>query len=261
MKSSSFLAMLLFMIVALFAVGGSGKPWAMEYSPFNPDKSCNDPGTISSDIGTIASKGFQGVRIYSVTDCSALQNIGGAARASGLWIITTVYISQSGTGDAQAQIDALLGWAQWDLTKFIVIGNEAIHNNWVSASDLASFISDSRSKFQAANYWGPIGTTDTVDVIQNNAGILCGVCDVVSANIHPFFNPAISASSAGDFVSRQLNQLQQFCSGKDAYNLEVGWPTAGNTNGAAVPGFNEQQEAISSIRAAAEDRSVFFSYE
>ncbi|KAI9714208.1 MAG: hypothetical protein M1812_006429 [Candelaria pacifica] len=261
MKPITIPAMLLYILLSLFVVGGNASPWAITYPVFNSGMGCKDQGTISSEIGTIASKGFQGVRIYSATDCSGIQNVGSAARASGLWMVVTIYISNSGIGAAQAQVDAMLGWAQWDLVKFIVIGNEAVHNGYVSASELASFISSSRSKFQAANYWGPIGTAETVDVIQNNAGTLCGVMDVVSANIHPYYNTEITASGAGGFVSQQLSLLKSICPGKDAYNLETGWPTAGATNGAAVPGFSEQQQAISSIRSVADGNSVFLSFE
>ncbi|KAI9754403.1 MAG: hypothetical protein M1835_000894 [Candelina submexicana] len=261
MKPIMIPAMLLYILLSLFTIGGHASPWAMSYSVFTSGNGCKDQGTISGEIGTIASKGFQGVRIYSATDCSGIQNVGSAARASGLWMVVTIYISNTGIGAAQAQVDAMLEWAQWDLVKYIVFGNEAVHNGWVSASDLAGFISSSRSRLQAANYWGPIGTAETVDVIQNNAGVLCDVIDVVSANIQPFYSTGTSASGAGDFVSQQLDLLRSACPGKDAYSTETGWPTAGSANGAAVPGYTEQQEAISSIRGVAEGNTVFFSFE
>ena len=51
------------------------------------------------------------------------------------------------------------------------------------------------------------------------------------------------------------------CPGKsEAFNLETGWPHQGSVNGMAVPGKEEQQKAIESIREKAGGKSTFFSF-
>jgi len=50
------------------------------------------------------------------------------------------------------------------------------------------------------------------------------------------------------------------CPGLDVYNLETGWPHAGDANGVAVPGSAAQKTAIAGITAAAGGKSVLLSY-
>lgn len=50
------------------------------------------------------------------------------------------------------------------------------------------------------------------------------------------------------------------CGGKDVWVLEAGWPSAGQTNGAAVPGASEQATAVKSMVDAAGDKIAVFTY-
>jgi len=142
----------------------------------------------------------------------------------------------------------------------IVIGNEAVFNHYASMSELASFISSAKSTFQSAGFTGHVTTTEPMNIIQEEGSILCAIVDVLSANIHPFFNPETTASEAGQFVANQLKDLEKVCPGLSTYNLETGWPHSGNANGAAVPGSSQQEEAIKSIQESAGGKSVFFSF-
>ncbi|KAI9680119.1 MAG: hypothetical protein M1817_005136 [Caeruleum heppii] len=233
--------------------------WCMTYSPYTNGGGCKPANEQASDIADIAKKGFSSIRLYS-TDCGGLQAVGDAAKQHGLKIVAGVYIDQSGVGKAGEQVQALISWGQFQLVEMIVLGNEAIFNKYVSASDLAAFISSSKQKLQAAGYNGPVTTTEPLNILQEVGSTLCSCLDVVSANIHPFFNKAVTAAEAGDFVAKQLELVSGICPGKTAYNLETGWPSQGNANGAAQPGKKEQEEAIKAIKASAGGKSVFFSY-
>ncbi|EMC95298.1 glycoside hydrolase family 17 protein [Baudoinia panamericana UAMH 10762] len=234
----------------------------MTYTPYNNDSSCKTADQVSSDVAGIAAKGFTTLRLYA-TDCSGPQNIGSAAKAHNMNLILGVYIDNTGIGsNTDAQVSALLSWGSgnWGMVEMVVFGNEALFNGWTTASALASALSSTRSKFRAAGYNGPVTTCDTVDSINYNSKTLCPVMDVVTANIHPFF-AEVSASSAGDFVTQQLSNLAGYCGNTmPAYNLETGWPSQGNANGAAVPSSDNQKTAISSILSAAGPNSVMFSY-
>ena len=142
----------------------------------------------------------------------------------------------------------------------IVVGNEALFNEYCTPAALLDFITQAKSAFAAAGYSGPITTTEPISVLQAHAADLCPVLDVVAANIHPFFNSGVTADTAGDFVAMELQNLKAICPGLASYNLETGWPSAGSPNGAAVPGIKEQQAAIRSIVKAAASNSVFFSF-
>ncbi|MCJ1302104.1 hypothetical protein MMC08_004905 [Hypocenomyce scalaris] len=243
-------------------MGSTGSQWCMTYSPYNADSSCKDASSVASDISTIAAKGFTSVRLYS-TDCSGLPNVGSVAASLGLKLVLGIYISDTGISVAAEQISAITQWANGDYSnvEMIVVGNEAVFNGYCTASALAAFITSAKSTFAAAGYTGPVTTTEPMNILQQYADTLCPVVDVAASNIHPYFNSATSASQAGAFVASSLQELAALCpGGKEAWNLETGWPHAGDANGAAVPGVQEQETAIASIRSAAGGQCAFFSF-
>jgi exo-beta-1,3-glucanase (GH17 family) len=90
------------------------------------------------------------------------------------------------------------------------------------------------------------------------------VIDVFAVQIHPYFTSKVSAGEAGSFAKQQLEQASAVCpeaAEKGAYITEIGWPKAGNPNGAAVPGVEEQKKAMKDILAKVGKESVLFSYQ
>ncbi|KAL8932700.1 MAG: hypothetical protein Q9211_006163 [Gyalolechia sp. 1 TL-2023] len=249
----------------LFSMGASVSQWCMTYSPYTSSGNCKATSDIRADVASIASKGFSSIRIYS-TDCNGLPSVASAASSHGLNLILGVYISDSGISSARPQIQEIISWAghnegRWQAVEMIVVGNEAVFNDFCTAQDLAAFVTEARSAFRAAGYSGPVTTAETVHVLTDHRDTLCPVSDVVAANIHPFFNGQVPAPDAGRFVADQLARLEQdVCPGKEAWNLETGWPKKGDANGKAVPGTSEQAVAILSIRTEAGGRSAFFSF-
>lgn len=234
--------------------------YGMTYSPYTSTGACADQNTIESAIADIASKGFKVVRLYS-TDCNGLEYVGQAAAKHGLKMIIGVFISNTGISGAQDQVKEIAAWAQWQLVDLIVVGNEAVFNGYCSASELAGFISSSLQTFKAAGYTGKITTTEPIEIWQQQGSALCGVVDIVGANVHPFFNANVSPLNAGSFTKSEMDILAGVCPGKsDVINLETGWPTAGKANGLAVPGILEQLTALTTMVAEVGSRSVFFSY-
>ena len=232
----------------------------MTYSPYTSGGDCKTKAAVLSDLTVIKGKGFNLIRVYS-TDCSGLEFIGDACKELGLNIIMGVYISSSGISAAQEQVSAIVKWAEWDMVKLIVVGNEAIQSGFVDASTLASFIQSASSSFKSAGYSGLITTTEPINVWQaHGAATLCSAVDIVGANIHPFFNADVTAEQAGEFVKTEFEVLDKICGGKDVINLETGWPNAGDANGVAVPGVSEQATAIKSMVKAVGSKSIFFSY-
>jgi exo-beta-1,3-glucanase (GH17 family) len=242
------------------AIAPAGSLWAITYSPYTASGGCKDAGSIASDITDIKSLGFTTVRIYS-TDCSGLENVGSVARSVGLKLILGVFIESSGVSGAQPQVSEIVAWAQWDLVEMIIIGNEALFNNYLSVSDLTGFISSSKSAFSSAGYTGPVTTTEPLDTWIQDGSSLCSSIDVVAANIHAFFNAQTSASQAGAFIESELQILDGICPGKATYVVESGWPHAGQPNGAAIPGPTEQATALASIQSTCGSQVVFFTYE
>ncbi|QDS68294.1 hypothetical protein FKW77_010658 [Venturia effusa] len=245
------------------AVKVNGKKWAMTYTPYNSAGQCKTASEVDVDVAAIQGKGFTTLRIYA-TDCSGLINVGASAKKYGMKLILGVFIKAAGIDDARPQLQEISKWGSagnWDMVSMIVIGNEAIFNNYCSASALAAFITEAKSTWAAAGYSGPCTTAETLDKLQESAGVLCGVIDVVGANIQPYFNSGVSSSEAGTFVKGQLDLVAAICPGKTAYNLETGWPSAGNSNGKAVASPSDQAAAIADIVDKVGDHSVIFSYD
>lgn len=236
----------------------------MTYSPYTSSGGCKPSPDIATDIASIAAKGFSSLRLYS-TDCNGLSAVATAAQSHNLNLILGVYISSSGIPAARPQIHEIVTWAtsnnrHWQGVEMIVIGNEAVFNTFATADALAAFISEAKTAFQTAGYHGPVTTTETIETLSQHHATLCPVSDIAAANIHPFFNGKVTASQAGEFVASQLTLLASVCPGKEAYNLETGWPSKGSANGVAVPGRWEQRAAVEGIRKAAGGKSAFFSF-
>jgi exo-beta-1,3-glucanase (GH17 family) len=240
----------------------NGKQWAMTYTPYSTSGDCKSASDVDSDIAAIAAKGFTTVRLYA-TDCSGLVNVGASARAHGIKIIMGVFIKADGISGARPQLAQIASWGQagnWDLITFMVVGNEAIFNNYCSASDLAAFISEAKSTWSAAGYYGQVTTAEPVSTFQSSAYALCSVIDIAAANIEPFFDGSVVAANAGDFVVSQLALVAAACPGKSAYSLESGWPSSGSPNGKSIASPADQAAAMQDITAKAGDTTVVFSY-
>ncbi|RFU78783.1 glycoside hydrolase family 17 [Trichoderma arundinaceum] len=244
-------------------LSGSNDHYGITYTPYEPSTgNCKVASEVDQDLAKLKDAGFQIVRVYS-TDCNTLESVGTAAKKHGLELIIGVFVKGDGcsydTPDIKSQIDAISAWAEWDLVKLFVVGNEAIMNGYCSASQLASLISIVKSK--CGGYTGPYTISETLGVWQQPgvASAICGAIDVTGANIHPYFNSATPAANAGDFVAGQLELLSKVCPGNDVINLECGWPKRGSCNGEACPGDSEQATAIKSIREKCGSKTVFFS--
>ncbi|KAF2836468.1 glycoside hydrolase family 17 protein, partial [Patellaria atrata CBS 101060] len=241
----------------------NGKQWAMTYTPYTQDGQCKTKEEVYSDVARLASKGFTTLRLYG-TDCYGLEHVGGAAKAHGVRMIVGVYVNAEGIAGCQEQVTAIGAWGAsgyWSIVDLIVVGNEAIFNNFATGHELAAFITRARVAFKGYGYSGPITTTEPLNILQENTGALCGVIDVVAANIQSYFTASVSPASAGKFVKHQLELVAECCPGLDAYNLETGWPSQGSANGEARAGHAEQKAAILSIVEEVGDRSVIFSFE
>ncbi len=241
----------------------------MTYSPYTSHGACKSSREVSADVASIAAKGFSSIRIYS-TDCDGLANVASAAISHGMNLVLGVYIPPSGISTARPQIQEIISWAtstdsspnNWQAVEMIVVGNEAVFNAFCTAAELAAFIAEARAAFSAAGFAGPVTTAETMAVLSEHAQTICPVVDVAAANIHPFFNGAVAAQEAGKFVAAEMELLREICpGGKEAWNLETGWPSRGQPNGEAVPGKWEQRVALEGILREAGTRSAFFAFE
>lgn len=239
--------------------------FAMTYTPYEPSNgACKTGAQVDADIAAIKGAGIDTVRVYS-TDCGTLDTVGSACDKHGVSMIVGVFVKASGcsinTPEIAEQVKELSGWKGWSKVKLVVVGNEAIMNNFCTPQQLKQLVIDVKSACHS-QFPGPYTISETLNVWQRGdvSSAICGVVDVTGANIHPYFNGQVTPDSAGDFVQSQLDLLANICPGHDVINLECGWPGEGNCNGEACAGPSEQAAAIKSIRKKCGNKTVFFSF-
>lgn len=249
-----------------------GNKWAMTYTPYTESGECKSAGDVYSDIAKIAAMQFTTIRTYS-TDCGVFENVVPACEKNGLKIIFGIFLEAGGSGGkgpfssyANEQLEEIKSKAPKDVIAMIIVGNEAIFNHYCTAEELASYIDYVRTELQGAGFPKDIAitTTEPVDIWQQYGAPLCDHIDVFTVQVHPFFTSKVSAGDAGKFAKEQLEMAAAVCPGaasKGKYISEIGWPSAGNSNGAAIPGYSEQKQAIQSILEEVGDEACLFSFQ
>jgi len=246
-------------------LGSNGDHYGITYTPYDGQTGeCKSADQVSKDIKEIKDDGFNVVRVYS-TDCDTLPSVGDACKTHGVRMMVGVFVKASGCSydvpEIKEQVDAIAEWAQWDIVDLVIVGNEAVMNNFCTPSELRELIKVVKTK--CSSYTGPFTIAETLNIWERSevSDAICDVIDFTGANIHPYFNPTVDPESAGEFVQGQLDLLDEICPGKKAFNLECGWPTDGVCNGLACPGSDNQAKAIKSIRDTCGGKTVFFSFE
>jgi exo-beta-1,3-glucanase (GH17 family) len=243
---------------------GQVSPYAVTYTGYTHDTgACMTADEVKTELENIQVNEFYALRMYS-TDCNQMETVATQALGMGLKLILGVYISSAGVSSGSSQVSDIVNWGQannWEGVEFILLDNEAVSDGYCSASDLASFVTSAKETIQNAGYTGQFSIAEPLDIWQSDASTLCSVVDFASANLEPFFNSDVEASSAGSFVASEVEILKTLCpQSETVFVSEAGWPTQGDTNGKAVPGVSEQKAAMESIRSALGSITAQFSY-
>lgn len=227
--------------------------YGLAYSPYNADGSCKNQDQVHADFGAFSGYGF--IRSYGV-DCDQVNTMLNAALAKGMTMVAGIYDIADVASETQTLIDAAKN--NWNSIDTVVVGNEAVTNGMAAVDQVVSAVDQARSMLQAAGYNGKVVTVDTSAQIIDNPQ-LCQVSDFAAANCHAFFNADLTADQAGSYVKDQAQRVSNACNGKQTMITESGWPTAGDTNGMAVPSEQNQRIAIESLRSAFSDNLILFS--
>lgn len=213
------------------------------YAPYQSGGGCKSQDEVNADLAKF--KGFDIVRIYGV-DCNQVTTVLSAARSVGMKVFLGITNINNVSGDLANMISQVNG--DWSDVDTVAIGNEVVNQGLSSAADVVSALGTARGILKGAGYTGSIVTVDTFNAIIDNPE-LCQNSDYCAANCHAFFDPSTSAEGAGDFVYKQAQAVGQAAGGKNVVITESGWPSAGSCNGAACPGAQPQQQALSSLKS------------
>ncbi len=159
------------------------------------------------------------------------------------------------SGD-QTTISQLLQIANqnYPTTKAIIVGNEFLLGGG-QESRLVALINQVN---QSTNV--PVTTAETYDTWLAHTN-LANAVDFIGIHIYPYWE-GISINGAAQFVVDKYNLIKQTFPGKEVVIFETGWPTAGSTNGQAVPGEANQKKFLEDFIPLAKQNNIkFFIFE
>lgn len=231
---------------------------------------CKTQDQVDHDMAAIAKpQEYSIVRIYG-TDCNQTATVSAAARRYSMSVFAGVFdldgfpgsldpiiqvgkssspspSSPGGTGsdDNNNNNDS------WSTFHTITIGNELIQKSSDRATAIPSVtaaLHKARSILRAAGYQGPVVTVDTYSMLLAHPE-LCDASDYCAANCHVFFDATQEPRTAGGYARDVARRISRAAGGgKRTVIAESGWPHAGLANGKAVPGVEEQRDAVGSLK-------------
>lgn len=228
----------------------------ISYSPYTDSGDCKTAAEVASDLAQLTD--FSVIRLYGV-DCNQVENVLAAKTSSqqvfqGIFDMSAI---ESGVETISAAITST--GASWDDFYTISIGNELVNDGEATVDQVASYVSTARSALESAGYTGSVVAVDTFIAVINNPG-LCSISDYMAVNAHAYFDYNTAAADAGPWVLEQIQRVWYACGGdKNVLVTETGWPSSGDTYGAAVPSLANQEAAIASIQDTCANDVFLFS--
>ena len=187
-------------------------------------------------------------------------------------VIYGIFLEAGGKGGrgpfssyANDQLKDITDNAPKDSVAMVIVGNECVFNGNCDVNELGSYIDYVREQLVSSGYEGvAVTTTETVGSWEEHGAALCDHIDVFTVQVHPYFTQSVSAEEAGDFAAQQLEQAAKVCpeaASKGKYITEIGWPSAGQSNGKAVAGVEQQKTAMKKIMEKVGSEACLFSYQ
>ncbi|CCK72383.1 glucan 1,3-beta-glucosidase KNAG_0K00150 [Huiozyma naganishii CBS 8797] len=277
MRFSTLATTISSLLVAASQVSAMGE-LAFNIGVKNNDGTCKDTNQYESDL-KILKQYTSTVKVYAVSDCNTLQNLGPAAEAEGFNVFFGIWPNDD--AHYQAEKDALQAYLpslkQSTVAGFLV-GSEALYRDDMTAQQLADRINDARSFIgnlkdsEGNSYAGKqVGTVDSWNVLvagYNAPAIQAS--DFVMANAFSYWQGQTMQNSSYSFFDDIMQALQTIQTTKGSTDItfwvgETGWPTDGTNFQDSQPSTeNAQQfwkEAICSMRAWGVNVIVFEAFD
>ena len=131
-----------------------------------------------------------------------------------------------------------------DHIKGVAIGNEVLFRKDLTATELGTYLSETKSNLTAKGYDLPVATSDLGD---NWTADLASQVDVVMSNIHPFF-AGVTADEATSWTYTFWQTHDVVLSpNKQHVVSEIGWPSEGGNNCGAATCTSKTQGSVATI--------------
>lgn len=234
------------------------KVFGLNFSPYIDGQDPNINPQVSADQVLsrmqIVAPFTQWVRSFSST--TGLENIPPTARSLGLNVAAGAWISSNLTQNS-AEINNLITAANAGQVNIAIIGSEVLLRGDVSEAQLIAYMNQVRAAIPANI---PVTTADTFDLLLRHPNVIAA-SDVIMGNFYPYWQ-GVSNSNAMCSLISSYQQLVTAANGKTVWISESGWPSGGNSVGAAVPSpDNENQFFLQFTSWAAANNVPYFYFD
>ncbi|MHB8895716.1 MAG: glycosyl hydrolase family 17 protein [Candidatus Geothermincolia bacterium] len=150
-----------------------------------------------------------------------------------------------------AELNGLIAQARARSIDLAIVGDETLSGSGLSERTLIGYI----NKVKA--YGIPTTTSQTYDELLAHPKVM-SACSVIVMNIYPFWEGK-SAATAVSYINTQYQRVKKAARGKQVI-VETGWPSAGQTVGAAVPGIANANAFLKAFIAWSNANAVKYYY-
>ncbi|MFM7283720.1 MAG: hypothetical protein ACKO2B_01515 [Betaproteobacteria bacterium] len=213
------------------------------HSPFDP-KLIISRESIRSDMQQLA-KITDCVRTYGLDH--GLDAVPDVARELGMRVILGAWISRDPVAN-QIQIEKAidLSHSHADVITLMVIGNEVLLRQELSAAQLANLLSEVKQKSLV-----PITYADVWEFWLRHAPILQAHVDIVAVHILPYWeDDPVHIKDAVAHVHQIYSKMEAQLGPMPVLVAETGWPAAGRPRGPAVPSTVNQNRFVRDLLSA-----------
>jgi exo-beta-1,3-glucanase (GH17 family) len=230
----------------------------LQYICYSPYRDGQQPGgaepteaQIREDFKLLAPF-VQGIRTYTVAGIHS--QIPKLALEAGLEVYMGAWIGKDDNANL-AEVNSLIAIAKSGNAslKGLIVGNEVLLRGDVTKARLLEYI----KMVKNANTGIPVTTADIYQRISDNSADLAPVVDYVIAHVHPYWENQAAANGAA-WVVKGWKQVKAKYPGKRVVIGETGFPSAGQTNGAAVPSEAAQAQVSGDLVAAGAKEGMEF---
>jgi exo-beta-1,3-glucanase (GH17 family) len=164
------------------------------------------------------------IRTFGST--SGLEKSGLVAHGLGLKAALGAWIGTNHAAN-EVEIAGLIAHAQD--ADLLIVGSEVLLRGDVSESELIDYI----NRVRAAAPGIPVATADVYYKLIEHPNVIAA-CDVILPNYYPYWEQIAVDHAIADLHTK-YQQLLAAANGKPVIISETGWPSAGDSQGAAVP--------------------------
>ncbi|CAG8496933.1 6572_t:CDS:2 [Paraglomus occultum] len=240
--------------------------YGINYGPVNATYPwcTNTLGDVIEDI-KLLSQLTNRIRLYGM-DCQMANMTLWAIKLLNvnMTVIPTIWVDNNAT-TYQRQYNSLFTLINdhgVDKIDGISVGNEVLFRKEITPQDLFNRIADVRQKVNALPNVKKKVPVFTSDLGSNVNDALVAAVDIALANVHPYFGgvPAQQGANWTFEFFQQNDVVVAAKAGKEAIISEIGWPTAGNSQQAAVASVPNLNDFIQSFICAANTKQVKYYY-